>query len=115
MVFNSAPLTGRVTTMLPNGRTVSTWPREIGNGGGVNGGQKSLGLSVVGQVRSARKPPELVMAKSTPMELYFVRIESVVTLPTSDSQVRPAPFPQASARGMKRVELPMTVLKIGAS
>ena len=34
------------------------------------------------------------MAKST---LYVVRIASVVIFPTSDSHVRPAPLPQASA------------------
>jgi hypothetical protein len=26
IVFNSAPLTNRVTTTLPNGSTASTWP-----------------------------------------------------------------------------------------
>ena len=62
--FSSAPFTVRVTAMLPNGSTVLTWPRVIGYGGVVNAGQKSLGLSVVGQVRSARIPPEFVIAKS---------------------------------------------------
>ncbi len=52
------------------------------------------------------------MAKSAP---YVVRIASVTTLPTRDSQSRPSARPHASARGMNRVELPITVLKIGAS
>src|SRR6266540_42130 len=112
IVLSSAPVSWRVTTTLPNGRTVRTWPRLIGYGGGVYGGQKSDGLSVVGQVRSARRPPEFVIAKSTP---YVVRIASAVTLPTSDSHVRPAVLPQASVRGMKTVELPITTLRIGAS
>ena len=63
-VFSSAPLMVTVKTTLPNGRTARTWPRVIGYGGGVNAGQKSLGLSVVGQVRSARRPPAFVIAKS---------------------------------------------------
>src|SRR6266511_1920931 len=113
IALSSAPVrSSRVTTMFPNGRTVRTWPRVIGYGGGVYGGQKSDGLSVVGQVRSARRPPEFVIAKSTP---YVVRIASAVTLPTSDSHVRPAVLPQASVRGMKTVELPITTLRIGAS
>ena len=66
MVFSSAPFTFSVTTTFPNGKTPSTWPRVMGNNPGANGysaaGQKSLGLSVVGQVRSARRPPELVSA-----------------------------------------------------
>src|SRR5207249_2602366 len=66
MVLSSEPFTVSVVTTLPNGSTVSTWPREIRYGGGVYGGQKSLGLSVVGQVRASRRPPELVTAKSTP-------------------------------------------------
>src|SRR5512143_1087053 len=115
IVFSSAPLTLSVTTTLPNGNTVNTWPREIGYGGGVYGGQKSLGLSVVGQVRSARRPPEFVSANSTPVGPYFARIESVVVFPTRDSQVRPADCPQASARGMYRVAEPMTVPRMGAS
>src|SRR5712691_8772764 len=61
IVFSSAPLTVSVSTMFPNGSTVSTWPRVIGYGGGVYAGQKSFGLSVVGQVRSARRPPEFVI------------------------------------------------------
>src|SRR5438876_12011563 len=52
IVLSSAPFTVTVTTMLPNGSTVSTWPRVIGYGGGVYGGQKSDGLAVVGHVRS---------------------------------------------------------------
>src|SRR5204862_6325865 len=77
IVFSSAPLTVRVTTMFPNGSSVSTWPRVIGYGGGVYDGQKSFGLSVVGQVRSARSPPEFVSAKSTPIGAYLVRMASV--------------------------------------
>src|SRR5712691_4532100 len=93
IVFSSAPFTVSVTTTFQNGRTVSTWPRVIGYGGGEYAGQKSFGLSVVGHVRSARSPPELVIANWTPIELYFVRIESATTSPTNDSQVRPAEFP----------------------
>src|SRR6266545_3123442 len=40
---------------------------------------------------------------------------SAVTLPTSDSQVRPAGLPQASALGTNTVEVPITVPRIGAS
>src|ERR671934_258847 len=79
----------------------------MGYGGGVYAGQKSLGLSVVGQVRSARRPPEFVIANWTPIGAYFVRIASVTTLPTSDSHVRPCPFPHWSARGMNFVEVSM--------
>ena len=62
--MSSAPVMSTVATRFPNGSTPSTWPLVIGYGGGVNAGQKSSGLSVVGQVRSARSPPEFVMAKS---------------------------------------------------
>src|SRR3972149_10198046 len=101
--------------MFPNGSTVSTCPRLIGYGGGVYGGQKSLGLSVVGQVRSDRSPPEFVIANWTPIGLYAVRMASVTTLPTSDSHVRPALFPHWSALGMNFVEPPITVPRIGLS
>jgi hypothetical protein len=88
--------------MFPNGRTATFWPRLIGNGGGgVVARQKSVGLSVVGQVRSALNPPESVIAKSLP---HVFRIASVTVLPTSDSHRCPFPFPHESARGMKRVE-----------
>src|SRR5262245_30158948 len=112
MDFSSAPLTDSVTTMFPNGSTASDWPRVIGNGGGVYAGQKSPDVSVVGQVRSARNPPEFVIANSAP---YVVRSASVTTSPMSDSHVRPIALPHASARGTNTVELPITVLKIGAS
>src|SRR6266487_4652232 len=72
-------------------------------------------MSVVGQVKSARKPPEFVSANWTPMELYLVRIASVTTLPTRDSHVRPLLVPHWSARGIYLVEVPITVLRIGAS
>ena len=89
IVFSSAPLTLSVTTMFPNGSTVSDWPRVIGNGGGVYAGQKSPAMSTVGHVSRSRSPPELVIANWTPMPAYVVRIASVTTLPTSDSHVRP--------------------------
>src|SRR5687767_4874227 len=74
-VLSSAPLTSSVTTTFPNGSTVRTWPRVIaylpvasGTGYTLLGPlprQKSLGFGSVaptGQVRSARRPPEFVMA-----------------------------------------------------
>ncbi len=117
IVFSSAPFTCSVTTMFPKGSTPSTWPRVIGNGGGVYSGQKSSGLSVVGHVRSARRPPELVIANWTPIgsAAYFVRIASVTTSPTSDSHVRPTLLPHWSARGMYFVELPIVPARIGLS
>jgi hypothetical protein len=63
-------------------------------------------------VRSARSPPEFVTAKFVP---YVVRIESAVTLPTSDSHVRPAEFPHWSARGMNFAESPTLALRVVAS
>ncbi len=84
----------------------------IGYGGGVNAGQKSLGLSVVGQVRSARSPPAFVIAKSV---AYVMRRASVVRSPMSDSQRRPSPRPHESARGIVTVDCPMTALRSGAS
>ena len=65
----------------------------IGNGGGVYAGQKSPARSVVGQVSASRRPPEFVIANWTPIALYVVRIASVTTLPTSDSQSRPSASP----------------------
>ena len=44
-----------------------------------------------------------------------MRRASVVRSPISDSQRRPSLRPHESARGIVTVELPMTVLKIGAS
>src|SRR5213596_4044390 len=90
IVFSSAPLTVNVTTMFPNGSSVSTWPRVIGKGGGVYAGQKSPEMSDVGQVKSERSPPEFVIANSMPIGEYLSRIESVTTSPTSDSHVRPS-------------------------
>src|SRR3972149_2698753 len=52
---------------------------------------------------------------STPIAAYLVGIASLVTLPTSDSHVRPAVLPQASVLGMAREEDPMTVPRMGAS
>ena len=98
--------------MFPNGSTPSTWPRVIGYGGGVNAGQKSPGLSTAGHVRSARRPPEFVIAKSV---MYVVRIASVTVFPIFDSHLRPSGVPHESARGTVTVELPITVLKIGPS
>src|SRR5262245_39157548 len=75
--FSSSPFTESVTTMFPNGSRVSDCPRVIGYGGGVNDEQKSPTRSTLGHVRSARRPPEFVIANWTPIELYVVRIESV--------------------------------------
>ena len=108
--MSSVPLMSTVATRFPNGSTPSTWPRVIGYGGGVNAGQKSSGLSVVGQVRSARSPPEFVMAKSV---LNVVRIASVTMLPSSDSQSRPSTRPQESDRGTTRLDEPIVRARIG--
>src|SRR2546427_11968678 len=48
--FSSEPVMVTVALTFPKGSTVRTWPRVIGYGGGVEGGQKSLGFSVVGHV-----------------------------------------------------------------
>ena len=85
----------------------------IGYGGGVNAGQKSPGLSVAGHVRSARRPPEFVIAKSV-----VVRRAHRVGHDVADERLaragRPA-LPQVSARGIAPSTTPITVLKIGAS
>ncbi len=68
MVFSSAPFTVIVTTMFPNGSTASDWPRVIGYGGGENDGQKSPAqVRALGHVRSARRPPEFVIANWMPI------------------------------------------------
>src|SRR3954470_21789356 len=113
--LSSAPVTVAVTTMFPKGSTPSTWPREIGYGGGVKAEQKSPLTSVVGHVRSALRPPEFVIANWTPIGVYFVRIASVVTSPTRDSQSRPSTRPHWSARGIGLGGPPITVPRIGAS
>src|SRR5689334_12790407 len=107
-VFSSAPFTTTVTAALLNGRTASTCPRVIRLLGGA-GGQKPLPPPASGQVRSARSPPEFVMAKSTP---YRVRIASVTASPTNDSHVRPSGRPHESVFGIARVALPITALRI---
>src|SRR5262245_37799605 len=111
-VFNSAPEMLTVNTRFPNGSTARFCPRVIRYGGATNAGQKSPARSVGGHVRSARSPPEFVMAKSV---LYVNRMASAVTSPISDSHNRPSPRPQESARGMATLDSPMIVLKIGAS
>src|SRR6185312_11322577 len=93
-VFNSAPLIVTVKTTFPNGSTENTVPRVIGYGGGVNAEHVSPATSTVGHVRSARRPPEFVIAKSV---VYVVRIASVVTSPRSDSHSRPSERPHWSA------------------
>src|SRR4051794_6660373 len=103
-----------VAATFPNGNTPRVWPRVIGNELGANGyrlaGQKSVELSTAGQVRSARRPPEFVSAKSTP---YCWRSASVTTSPTSDSQARPSvrvvEAAHASPRGTTAFDLPTTV------
>src|SRR5262245_52493078 len=108
MAFNVVPETPAVTTVLPNGSTVNTWPFVIGNGGGVKAGQKSLEVSVVGQVRASRSPPEFVIAKSIEGVAAgkAVRIESVTTSPISDSHRRPSTRPQTSDLGIATLESP---------
>src|SRR5918995_5465997 len=83
----SAPLTEVVETTFPNGSTASTWPRVIRNGGGVKLGQKPSPPPAGGHVRSARRPPEFVIAKSV---AEVNRIASVTALPIFDSQSRPS-------------------------
>src|SRR5215216_3492584 len=112
MVFSSAPLTCKVTTILPNGSTASTCPRVIRYGGGVDGGQKPVPPPTAGQVSRSRRPPELVTAKSA---LYVLRMASVTASPTSDSHSRPSARPQTSERRISTLELPITVPRIGVS
>src|SRR5262245_31493278 len=117
IVFSSAPLTDIVTTMFPNGSTPSDWPRVITHGGGTNDGQKSPLRSGLGHVRSARRPPEVVIANPTLSggAAYAACIASVTMSPTSDSQVRPLLVPHWSARGTAFVDDPIWVPRIGAS
>src|SRR5918995_1580565 len=102
--LSSAPLTLTVFTTFPNGSTAFTWPRVIGNGGGVKAGQKSVGLSTVGQVSESRSPPEFVIAKSV---TYVRRIAAVTVLPTRDSQSRPSARPHESALGIATAAVPI--------
>ena len=53
-----------------------------------------------GHVRASRSPPEFVIANSTPIELYFARIASVVTSPTSDSHSLPSTRPTDVGAGI---------------
>src|SRR5262249_41636035 len=101
--------------MFPNGSTASTCPREIWNGGGVYAGQRPVPPPAGGQVNLSRRPPEFVIANSTPVGAYLVRIASVTTLPTNDSQRRPSTRPHASERRISFVEFPITVPRIGVS
>src|SRR5262245_53188109 len=78
------PVTVALTAKLPNGRTEITCPIVIGNGGGVDGGQNPAPPPAAGQVRSARRPPEFVIAKSVPES---ARRASATTLPIRDSHV----------------------------
>src|SRR5215208_2373406 len=115
IVFSSAPFTSSVATTLPNGSTASTCPRVIWYGGGVNAGQNPVPPPACGHVSLSRRPPEFVIANSTPIEAYLARIASVVTSPTRDSQRRPSERPHTSARRISTDELPITVPRIGCS
>src|SRR5215211_3171487 len=66
IVFSSAPFTSSVATTLPNGSTASTCPRVIWYGGGVNAGQNPVPPPACGHVSLSRRPPEFVIANSTP-------------------------------------------------
>src|SRR6266850_1925895 len=79
--FTSAPVTVNVTDTFPNGSTPRTDPRVTGNGGGEIPVGQNPPVPAPGQVRSARRPPEFVIAKSVP---YAARNASVVTSPTFD-------------------------------
>src|SRR4051812_50149458 len=63
-----------MTDRLPNGSTANISPQVISHG-------PSLALGGV-QTMSARRPPELLRAASTPG--YFRRIESAIILPMAD-------------------------------
>ena len=103
--------------MLPNGRSASDWPRVIEERRrGVAGGQKSPLMSGSGQVRSARSPPELVIAKSTP--IGGVRRAHGVRHDIADEGLTEPPVAVAALvgpAGSRLVESPIFVLRIGAS
>ena len=84
-------------------------------GGGVEAGQSPVPPPAAGQVRRSRSPPEFVIANSIPIEEYAVRIASVVTSPTSDSQSRPSTRPQTSERRISTVDSPILRPRIGLS
>src|SRR5262245_20914753 len=105
--FSSSPLTSSVTTMFPNGRTPRTRPRVIGNGGVEPPDGQNADAPASGHVSAARRPPEFVIANSTPVGAYLVRIASVTTSPTRDSQSRPSVRPHTSAREISTVDEPI--------
>ena len=87
----------------------------IGYGGGDRApGRSPRQVRCVGQVRSARRPPELVIANGR--RAVLVRIASVTMSPTSDSQSRPAVAAAlVGARDRLRSTVPICVPRIGAS
>src|SRR5262245_60770569 len=115
IVFNSAPLTFRVTTILPNGNTASTLPREIMYGGGVEGAHRPVPPPAAGQVSRSRRPPEFVIANWTPIDVYAFRMASVTVSPTSDSHSLPSARPQTSDLNISTVELPIVKPRIGCN
>ena len=93
-VSSWAPVSVSITVRLPNGRTENISPQVISHG-------CSPALGGV-QLRSARRPPELVYAASTPG--YFSRIASATMLPIADSNRR------VGARLMSNCWVPMTLV-----
>ncbi len=100
-LLERTPSTLAVARLVPerqDRQDLAARDREVPGGERIEaGGQKSVALSAVGQVRSARRPPELVIAKSVP---YCWRIASVTTSPTSDSQARPSERPVSARAGV---------------
>ena len=90
-----APVSVSMTVRLPNGSTENISPQVISHG---------CSPAVGGaQLRSARRPPELVYAASTPG--YLPRIASATMLPIADSNRR------VGARLMSNCWVPMTLLR----
>ncbi len=115
IVFSSAPLTSSVTTKFPNGSTASTWPRVIGNGGGVYAGQKSPLMSGA-RARQVGPQPARVRDREVDADRRTSRIASVDDVP--DERLAQCGRPRGRTgqpAGWNFVELPITVLKIGAS
>ena len=79
----------------------------------MNAGQKSAALSVVGHVRSARRPPEFVIAKSIAVEAVGTPSQRVRDDIADERLAQPTVHATArSERGMDTDELPITTLSI---
>src|SRR2546427_11509477 len=63
MVLSSAPFTVSVVTTLPNGSTVSTWPRVIRYGGGGDGGEETAWVFGGGGGRGGRRAARVGVAE----------------------------------------------------